>query len=59
MKCCLKIYRIALKQEKGTTDIDREDAIDSNRISFDFMLRMFDHLNQLYEMKQIFLFMQS
>ena len=45
-------YRIALKQEKDAIDIDGDDAIDSNRIFFDFMLRMFDHLNQLYEMEK-------
>ena len=43
-------YRIALKRDKDAIDIDGEDAINSNRLSFDFMLRMFDHLNQLYEM---------
>ena len=55
---CLKIannevlfekYRIALKRDKDEIDIDGEDAINRNRIFFDFMLRMFDHLNQLYE----------
>ena len=43
-------YRIALKQDKYAIDIDGEDAINSNRLFFDFMPRMFDHLNQLYEM---------
>ena len=43
-------YRIALKRDKYAIDIDGEDAIDSNRLFFDFMLRMFDHLNQLYDM---------
>ena len=65
---CLKIannellfekYRIALKRDKDTIDIDGDDAIDSNRIFFDFMLRMFDHLNQLYEMEKVFLLIQS
>ena len=45
-------YIIALKRDKDAIDIDGEDAIDSNRIFFDFMLRMFDHLNQLYEMEE-------
>ena len=52
-------YRIALKRDKDAIDIDGEDAIDSNRLFFDFMLRMFDHLNQLYEMEKIFILMQS
>ena len=45
-------YRIALKREKDAIDIDREDAINSNRLFFDFILRMFDHLNQLYEVEK-------
>ena len=58
---CLKIesnellfekYRIALKRDKDEIDIDGDDAIDSHRLFFDFMLRMFDHLNQLYEMEK-------
>ena len=40
-------YRIALKRDKDAIDIDGNDAIDSHRLVFDFMLRMFDHLNQL------------
>ena len=43
-------YRISLKRDKDAIDIDGEDAINRNRLFFDFMLRMFDHLNQLYEM---------
>ena len=43
-------YRITLKRDKDAIDIDGEDAINRNRLCFDFMLRMFDHLNQLYEM---------
>ena len=45
-------YRIALKRDKYAIDIDGEDAINRNRLFFDFMLRMFDHLNQLYEMEK-------
>ena len=45
-------YRISLKREKDAIGIDGEDAINSNRLFFDFMLRMFDHLNQLYEMEK-------
>ena len=43
-------YRIALKRDKDAIDIEREDAINSNQLSFDFMIRMFDNLNKLYEM---------
>ena len=58
---CLKIasneflfekYRIALKRDKYAVDIDGNDAIDSQQLVFDFMLRMFYHLNQLYEMEK-------
>ena len=58
---CLKIakdellfekYRIAINQDKDAIDIDGDDAIDSHRFVFDLMLRMFDHLNQLYEMEK-------
>ena len=58
---CLKIakdeflfekYRIALKRDKDAIDIDGNDAIDSHQLVFDFMLRIFDHLNQLYEMEK-------
>ena len=52
-------YRMALKQEKDAIDIDGEDAINSNRLFFDFMLRMFDHINQLYEMEKVFLLIKS
>ena len=52
-------YRISLKRDKDSIDIDRNDAIDSQQLVFDFMLRMFDHLNQLYEMEKVFLLMQS
>ena len=45
-------YRIALKRDKDAIDIDWNDAIDSHRLVFDFMLIMFDHLNQLYEMEK-------
>ena len=47
-KVLFEKYRIALKQEKYAIDIDGDDAIDSHRLVFDFMLRMFDHRNQLY-----------
>ena len=43
-------YRIDLKRDKDAIDIVGEDAINCNRFFFDFMLRMFGHLNQLYDM---------
>ena len=58
---CLKIannellfekYRIAIKRDKDAIDIDGYDSIDSHLLVFNFMLRMFDHLNQLYEMEK-------
>ena len=52
-------YRIALKREKYAIDNDGDDAIDSHRLFFDFILRMFDHLNQLYDMEKVFLLIQS
>ena len=45
-------YIIALKWDKDAIYIDGEDAINRNRLFFDFMLRMFDRLNQLYEMEK-------
>ena len=33
-------YKKFLKQDKDAIDIDGEDAINSNRLFFDFMLRM-------------------
>ena len=52
-------YRIALKRDKDAIDIDGEDSINRNRLFFYFMLRMFDHINQIYEMKKFFLLIQS
>ena len=40
-------YIIALKRDKDAIDIEGQDEIKRNRLFFDFMLRMFDHLNQL------------
>ena len=45
-------YRISPKQDKDAIDIQGEDEIKRNRLFFDFMLRMFDHINQLYEMEK-------
>ena len=52
-------YRIALKRDKDAIDIDGDDAINSHLLVFNFMLRMFDDLNQIYEMEKVFLLMQS
>ena len=48
-------YIIALKRDKYAIDIEGEDAINRNRLFFDFMLRIFDHLSQLYEMEKMLL----
>ena len=42
-------YRMAHKQDKDAIEIQKDNAIKRNQIFFDFMLRMFNHLNQLYE----------
>ena len=42
-------YRMALKQDKDAIEIQGDGAIKRNRLFFDFMLRMFNNLNQLYE----------
>ena len=40
---------MALKRDKDVIEIQGDDAIKRKRLFFDFMLRMFNHLNQLYE----------
>ena len=52
-------YRMALKRDRYAIEIQRDDAIKRNRLLFDFMLRMFNRLNQLYEKEKVFLFIQS
>ena len=42
-------YRNALKRDKDAIEIQGDDAIKHNRLFFYFMIRMFNHLNQLYE----------
>ena len=37
-----------LKRDKDAIEFQKDDAIKRNRIFFDFMLRMFNNLNQLY-----------
>ena len=44
-----KKYRMAIKRDKDAIKIQEDDAIKRNRIFFDFMLIMFNHLNQLYK----------
>ena len=67
-KPCIKIekiellfetYRMALKRDKDAIEIQKDDAIKRNRLFFDLMLIMFNHLNQLYEMEKVFLLIQS
>ena len=40
---------MVLKLDKDAIEIQGDDAIKRNRLFLDFMLRMFNHLNQLYE----------
>ena len=47
-------YRMALKQDKDAIEIKGENEINRNRLFYYFMLRMFDHLNQLYEKEKVF-----
>ena len=46
-------YRMALKRDKYAIDIQGDDEIKRNRLFFDFLLRKFDNLNQLYEKEKI------
>ena len=39
---------MALKRDKYSIGFQKDDAINRNRIFFDFMPRMFNHLTQLY-----------
>ena len=41
-------YRMALKRDKDAIEIQKDDKIKRNQLFLDFMLRMFNHLNQLY-----------
>ena len=38
-------YIMALKRDKYSIEIQKDDAIQRNRLFFDFMLRMFNNLN--------------
>ena len=42
-------YRMALKRDKDAIEIQRDDAIKRNQIFFDFMVRIFNNINHLYE----------
>ena len=46
---------MAIKRYKDSIEIQGDDAIKRNRFFFDFMLIMFNHLNQLYEKETILL----
>ena len=46
---------MALKRDKYSIEIQKDDAIQRNQLFFDFMLRMFNRLNQLYEKEKVFL----
>ena len=45
-------YRMAIKRDKYAIEFQKYDAIKRNQILFDFMLRMFNHLTQLYVEKK-------
>ena len=47
-------YRMALKRDKYAIEIQKDDAIKRNQIFFDFMLRLFNILNELYAKEKIF-----
>ena len=56
-KPCVKIakseilfekYRMALNRDKDAIEIQNDDAIKRNQIFCDFILRMLNHLTQLY-----------
>ena len=49
-----EIYRMALKRDKYSIEIQGDDAINRNRLIFDFILRLFNHINQLYEKEKVF-----
>ena len=62
-KQCIKIaksellfekYRVDLKRDKDAIEIQKDDAINRNRILFDFMLGMFNHITQLYVNEKVF-----
>ena len=40
---------MALKRDKDAIKTQKDNAIKRNRLFFDLMLIMFNHLNQLYE----------
>ena len=42
-------YRMALKRDKDANEIQKDDVIKCTQFFFDFMLIMFNNINQLYE----------
>ena len=44
-----EIHIMDLKRAKCPSEVQEDDAIKRNQLFFDFMLRMFNNLNQLYE----------
>ena len=46
---------MALKRDKYAIESQKDDAIKRNQLFFDFMLIMFNNLNQLYEQEKVFL----
>ena len=47
-----------LKPEKDAIEIQKDDEMKRNQIFFDFMLIMFNNLNQLYVKEKVFLLIQ-
>ena len=45
----LENYRMALMRDKYAIVIQKDDAIKRNRLFFDFLIIMFNNINQLYE----------
>ena len=45
---------MVLKQEKYAIKIQKDDAVKRNQIFFDFMLKMFNNLNESYVKEKLF-----
>ena len=52
-------YRMALNRDKDAIEFQKDDAINRIQIFFDFMLRMFNNLTQLYFNLKVILLVQS
>ena len=46
-----KMLECLIRIDQPCIEIQKDDAIKRNQIFFDFMLRIFNHINQLYEKK--------